>query len=531
MKDFIHNVISELKNNSETSDNSLVKMVIEAVNSSIDKKYSNETVYNQLKEGLTNINEHLKIDSINTILSQFSKKENTTDSAIYDMSKMGNLSEKLDLIRESNAYSDPMISSKVDQYTQIVESGEAEFRIYPSFISDFTQYSHEYSVKKAVSELSECLANNANDFEVLYNIFEMSGINEKTYGHISADLKKMLVTETYSADIIDIKYGHSGLPIVKGLINNLKILEASQADTFTLGGGDGNTRVTDTIAPSVRMKNGSVVSYIDNRFIRISESVNTIKGDTVHIKDNGFTISTVNPESLKRIKPEFYAMSEAFAKLGFKQEGLILETSAVRNLKIGLAFNETDTLDLYLNDVKSDDINSINLTEALSMETVEVKTMVRTIFENLDYILNLKFIKNISNDNTLSESTVFELNGNYFLCKKTDSANRNWNKVDEHEMYTYFKESYNYDVSAIFKEAINETIEVKRAVEQRKVLILENIAKLESSIEEINEAMKSKSLQEGALSKLEKIKDQIGSNVSSLKEEYIELDLSKKEIA
>jgi hypothetical protein len=163
------------------------------------------------------------------------------------------------------------------------------------------------------------------------------------------------------------------------------------------------------------------------------------------------------------------------------------------------------------------------------MESVEIKGYVKTIFENLDYILNLKFIKNIANDVTLSESTVFELNGNYFLCKKPDTANRDWNKVNEHEMYTYFKESYNYDISSIFKEAINETIETKRAIEERKALILENIAKLDSSVAEIDEAMKAESLQDGALPKLEKIKEQIGSNVASLKEEFIELDLSKKE--
>jgi hypothetical protein len=529
MKDFIHNVITELKSDATTSENALVNMVIESVNNSINKKDSYDTVYTQLKEGLININEHLKIDSISTIISQFSKNENTTESAISAMMKQGNLSEKLASIKESNAYSDPMILAKVDQYTQVLESGQPEFKIYPSFITDFTAHAHEESVQTAITELTNYLAENANNLEVLFNIDAMGGMNERTYGHISKDLKEMLVAESYSADIIDIKYGRSELPLVKGLISNLRVLEASQTDSFTLGGGDGNTSVSNTIAPSVKMKNGSVVSYIDDKFIRIAESTKTIKGDTVHIKEDGFTISTVDPTAIARIKPEFYAVSEAFARLGFKQDGMILETSAVRNFKIGLAFNADDKLDLFVNDSQVESIESINLTESLSMESVEVKEYVKTIFENLDYILNLKFIKNISNDVTLSESTVFELNGNYFLCKKPDSANRDWNKVDEHEMYTYFKESCNYDISSIFKEAINESIETKRAIEERKALILENIAKLDSSVAEIDEAMKADTLQEGALPKLEKIKEQIGSNIASLKEEYIELDLSKKE--
>ena len=271
----------------------------------------------------------------------------------------------------------------------------------------------------------------------------------------------------------------------------------------------------------------AIISYIDNRFMRISESTEEIEGDTVHIKEEGFTISTVNPDTVLKENKEFYSLCESFARLGFKQEGNMVTSSLIRNFKLGFSFNESNDLDIYLNDSKIDSIDSINVTEALAMETNEIKHYVNNLLENTKHLLNLKFIKNISNDQSLTESTVFELNGNYFLCKKVNSADREWSKVNEHDMFTYFKENYNYDISSIYSDAINETAEKIKAIEKRKGTILENVSKLEGAVSEISTALESPKLQKGAIPKLEKLKESIESNISSLKEEYIELDLAK----
>lgn len=528
MKDFIHNVLTELKSNPTTSGNSLVSMVIESVDKSINNKESDTVIYNELKKGLTGINEHLKMDAITGLLSQFEKTETTTDSTINEMHKAGKLAERLTAIKESNAYSNPVIVGKVDKFIELLENN-IEFTLYPDFVGEFSSHLDEAEVKAEVEGISTYLAENAKPLEVMFSLVQMTGINERTYSTIAEELKEMLINEAYSADTINIKFGDSGLPLINNLVNNLRILESSSDDSFTLGGGDGNTAISSTMAPSIKTKSGSVVSFIDDRFIRISESTKSIKGDTVHIKEDGFIIATADAEQIKRTQPNFYNVCEAFARLGFKQEGSVLESTLIRNFKIKLAMNESEDLDLYLNESKVESVDSINITEALAMEAPLVKGYVKSILENLDLILNLNFIKNVSNHVTLSESSVFELNGNYFLCKKPDAANREWNKVDEHEMYTYFKESCNYDISAIFKDAINESVELKRAVASRKTAILENIAKLEGSIAEVDTALTAKSLQDGAIPKLEKVKESLEANIAKFKEEFIQLDLSKEE--
>lgn len=527
MKDFIQKVLTELNENEKINSNSLVKMVVESANKSISNRENTESIYKQIKNDLSKINEHLNDQTIGILLSQFDKNEETTDAIIERMAKMGDLKSEIASIKESTAVSNPVIAASIERFESMLES-TAEFKLYPSFINEFSKYSTEKSVQESVNAISKVLESNAEDLEVLFNIYEMSGIHSALYSGIIGDLKEMLVNESYSADIIDLKFGKTNLPMVKSLVNNLKVLESKRNGEFTLGAGDSNNLIQDVIAPTVSVSEGTIITYIDDRFMKVEESKDKVEGDNVHINEAGFAISTVNPQEVKESHESFYSLCEAFARLGFKQEGNSVVSNSIRNFNLGFAFNESKELEAYVNGTKIDKVEDINLSEALAMESSDVKKMVNTILENSQAILNLKFIKNISNIATLAESTVFELDGNFFLCKKVDSANREWSKVDENEMYIYFKENYNYDISNIYGAAINEAEEKIKDVEARKAIILENVSKLEGAVTEIQEALKSPKLQKGAIPKLEKLKEGIESNISALKEEFIQLDLTKK---
>jgi len=183
-----------------------------------------------------------------------------------------------------------------------------------------------------------------------------------------------------------------------------------------------------------------------------------------------------------------------------------------------------------LNDNKVDGLDSINLSEALVMETPDVRNRVEYVFENLANIVTFEFIKNITNDRLISEATVFELSGNYVVCDKPNSAERVWNKVDEHQMFDFFNEKFQYDISPIFKSKIDESITAKRRVEAAKSAILENVAKLEGSVKKLNETIKSKDVDPSQVAELEKLKSNIQESISRLKEDYINVDLSKADI-
>jgi hypothetical protein len=534
MKDFVNGVLHELQTNPKISSNKLIGLVVESANKSIQTGERYDVIYEQVKTGLIEINKHVKSSSIKNILEQFKKIEFKPESKLKEFAKIANLSGKLKSIKESNAYSHPMIAHKVNEYSSRINSGTPEFTLYHSFIQDFKQHSIESSVADAIKSVSHVLESNLADFEILNAINLMESYNSSgLYSSIIPDLTNMLLENTYTSDIIGFKYGQTGLPIITSLVNSLKLIESKLDNTFNLGAGDSNTTVRNVIAPAIKSDKNSVLTYLDGKFIRITES-NSLNGSEVEVfvKKGGYSISEIDPNWVKSNKSEFYSFCESFAYLGFKETDLYegIETSKIRGFKLGLSPNQDKNLDLYLNDSKVKNVNSINLTEALALADNRTKAAVKLVFENIKTFFNFEFIKNIKNDITLAESTVFNLGNNYFLCQKPNSAERIWDPVDEAKLYEHFATNFNYDISSIFKTKVNESFKTNEAIEFRKKEILENVEKLESSVKKLDDAINSKEIDVLDISKLEELKESIEGTIESLKLEYVNTDLIKKKI-
>lgn len=531
MKNFVHNVIAELKSDSDLNNNSLVKMVVESTERSILYNNKYENIYTDLRKSLTGVNEHLNNDKIKSFLDQFKKNDETQDSKISDISKRANLASKLNLIKESNAYSNPLIFEKVNRYQANLDKTNEEYKLYPGFISEFEIHAVEESVSKAISEVKSILEQYASDYELMYAISLMESVNTSVYSSIIPELKTMLVEGKYTSDIINLKFGETGLPYVKTLVNNLKVVESKTDKTFTLGAGNADTIIRDVIAPAEKTKNG-LVAFLDNRFIKISENTKADGSETeVHVNE-GVSISTLNPSWVSENHPELYNIAEAFAVLGFKESELNegVESRTVRNFAISLTPNLKGDFDVLINGSNVGDAKSVNLTEALAMESTETRKRVELIFENLSKIYTLGFIKNVSNVRTLSEATVFELSNNYVICDKKNAAERDWLKVDEMQMFNFFNDKFQYDISPIFGTQINESIETSKKIEESKKSIQADINKLETSIVKLDEAINAKGVGADDVAKLEEIKESIEQSISKLKEEYIKYDLTKKSI-
>ena len=56
------------------------------------------------------------------------------------------------------------------------------------------------------------------------------------------------------------------------LVNSLKIIDSKDSGAFTLGQGNTDTIISNLIAPAIKSKDGSLITYADDRFMRISES-------------------------------------------------------------------------------------------------------------------------------------------------------------------------------------------------------------------------------------------------------------------
>jgi hypothetical protein len=531
MKDFINSVLTELKSNPETRNNSLVKLVVESADKSISHGDSIETIYEGVKAGLIDINKHVESKSVKSVLDQFKKMEYKPESKLKHFAKMANLSGKLKAIKESHAYSNPIISHKVNQYEMKLKGGIPEFQLYPAFINDFNQHSIEESVNKAVIEVSNTVDSNIDKFEILNVIESMKGMNSEVYSSVIEGLTEMLVNNTYTSDIINLKFGKLGLSNVNNLVHTLKIHEDRKNGTFTLGAGNGLTSVRNEICPAIKSARKSVLTFIDGRFIRITES-NKLNGseDEVHVKGGGFSVSTIKPNWVSNKFPDFYKLCESYAKLGFKSFDGGVESTVSPKFKVEFRLNESRNLDLYVNENKVDSSNQANLTATLFGLGQDIQESVKTVILNSNSLLNLEFIKTVTNETTMSESTVYQLGGNYFLCKKPNAAERIWESVDANTLYEHFATNFKYDISPIVGDKINESIILNNQVQDRKEEILKNISKLEESIAKLNDTIHSKDTDSHRISDLEELKESIENSIEKLKEEYVNVDLIRKSV-
>lgn len=530
MKGFVDKILTELKTNSTLKSDPLLKILTESIDKSISLGETTPSIYENLKGGLTSINARIKSKQLTALLEQFTKIETTPESKTVEISKKANIYEKLNVIKESKSGTNPIIKSQVEVFESYLNNGTPDFALCNGFIQFFSNHNYDSAIKKQVEEVQKYINENQSEILFLNTIYTMDTMPNQQYSSVSADLKNMLIKESYTSDILKIKYGTT-IPMINQLVNDLRLIESQTASYFTLGEGDSFTNITNLITPATKAKDGMIV-YMDNRFVSIRESKGLTGKETKVYIDGSFKIAEVDPNYVKEKFPRFYSVAESFANLGFAKnvDGTSVDSSAIRNFNISFKTNEERELDLYLNESKISNLEEINLMEALSLESNEVKNRVITLFENSNNLFNFDFIKELTNDRTLNEAFVLKLNEEFYICEKLNSAERDWKKVDEYELYEFCMTNFNYDISSIFKTKIDETIDSYKKIEARKNAISVDITKLEETMEKLQKAISSPDLDSEATKKLTGIRESIESAITALKNDYVGLDLFKKEI-
>lgn len=531
MRNFVNNVIVELNNDKELKENSLVQLVTESVSGSLANGENPKKIYDKLKTSILQINENSNNAKLEKIVKKFEENENTADAKLARLAQVGNLYEKLNVIKESTAYSNPLISQKVDSYINAINSGILEFTLYPSFTQEFESHIIEKEVESAINDIYQTIEENKKEFEVLFSINQMNSIpGSSTYESVCNYLKECLITGKYSSDSINMKFKELNFPIVSSLVENLKTIESEKSGVFSLGKGSVETKIDNVIAPATRSANEGIILYHDDKFISISESSELTGNESkVNVNGGGFIISTLNPDYIKENYSNFYSVCEAYARLGFRssEENSGVESSVIKNFKMGFEINEENNLNLLINGDVVDNAENVNLSEALVMESNEINSLTKTMLNNLDSLSNFEFIKRASSSKFLKECTVFKLKDNYFLCENVNLSERNWKKVSSLELYEYFLGNYKYDIKNTFGTELTKEYRKRLKTEKKKFKVQENISKLEASVARLDEALSHKRLDTSKISKLEKIKESLIDQINTFKEKYISLSVNE----
>lgn len=510
MNGLIQELTNELKNNSSISSSIAAKVVLESINNSLMLGVSPDQILENSLETLEQFANEMVNENLKEVVANFKKLAEKPTASLQNMAKAAGLKMKLQAVKESEIYSDPIFKHTLAKLEQAVNSAP-EYRVLGFVYEGLSKFSYDKKVSEVLESIATYFNENRIKIEVMNSIFEMRLVGPAMYGQACSLLEESLLEGIETADGLKMKLRtHSNLPIVSRLINTVSMLEAKETGSFNIGIGNGDAVVKPIIAPFYKVTESEAIVFVDNKFIKVSENEDP---------------SQITVEEAQEF-PEFFEICEAFNFLGFKESnsGIIAKG---RNLSVEFGLNENGTLNLRLNDSKVDDLSSIRLNELFVMESLDSRAAFSKIFNNLDFIVNVEFGKTIVNERLGRNSIVLNLGEDLYVFEKLGET-RVVKKMKGLTFHNYVLENFKYDVSELYSIQLEERDSRIKQLDSEKSAIETNLEKLEKTISQINEALTDKSMSAEYQEKLNELKMSIEKNINALKNQYILIDQSKK---
>jgi len=510
MNSLIQELTLELKSNPNVKDSVAVKVVLESINNSTLLGVPSEEILENSLVTLSELATATLNENLKEVVAKFRKLGEKPTQRLQNMAKEAGLSLKVKALKESKLYKDPTFKYTISLIEQKL-AALPEFRVIGTVLESLGKYSYNKNVMSTLTELTEYVNENRAKLEVINAIFEMRQTGAVLYRESIIELENCLLENTFSADVIKMKLrGKPSMPTVTRLINTLSMVEAKDQGKFNIGVGNGDAKVKSIIAPFYKISESAAIVYVDNKFIKLQEDQDP---------------SQVTAEEVAEY-PDFFEVCEAFAALNFQEK----ETEIVSNgrgLKVSFAINESGNLYLKINGSIVEDLSKVELSEIFLMEQIETRSKLTTLFRGLDMIVNLEFAKKLVNERLNADSIVFTMGETLYVFEKY-ANNRIIKKMEGLAFHNYVMENFNYDVSELYAIELEEREKNLRKIDEEKKLVEKDLAKLENSITQLEEALKDSSLSAEYQTQLGDLKVSIEKNVNSLRNHYISLDQSKK---
>jgi hypothetical protein len=512
MNSLIQELTSELKSNPSISNSVIIKMVLESINNSVLLGVPSDQILENALANLSGMAEATLNENLKEVVAKFMKLAEKPTKRLQDMAKEAGLSLKVKALKESSLYKDPSFKYSISVLEQKL-SVTPEFRVIGMLIESLSGFAYDPLVESTITELTDYVNENRSKLEVINAIFEMRQTGAILYREVIAELETCLLEGTYTADSIKMKLrGKPVMPIITRLINSLSMVEAKAQGKFSIGIGNGDAKVKSVIAPFYKISESVAVVFVDNKFVKLSEDEAPVQVTAADVAEY----------------PEFVEVCETFASLNFKERESEIFAKG-RNLEIAFAVNEEGSLALKINGNTIEDLKSIELSEIFLMEQMETRATLTKLFNNLDMIVNLEFAKKIVNERLDADSIVFTIGEALYVFEKY-AHTRIVKKMQGLDFHNYVMEKFNYDVSEMYAIELEEREKFVRQIEEDKKSVEVDLSKLEQTIAQLDEALSDPGLSEEYHNQLSDLKVAIEKNVNSLKNHYIELELSKKKV-
>ena len=510
MNGLIQELTNELKNNKSVNSSIAAKVVLESINNSLLLGVASEQILENSLSTLEQFATELVNENLKEVVSKFRKMAEKPTQRLQNMAKEAGLKIKLQAVKESEVYADPVCKHSVARLEEALNS-MPEYRALNFFFESLRSFAYDKTVANVLESLTQYVNQNRIQLEVLNSIHEMRLASSVLYKDPCALLEEALLEGVMTADGLRMKLRtFSKMPVVNRLINTVSMLEAKESGSFNLGVGNGESQIHPVIAPFFKVSDSDALVYLDNKYVKVSENEDP---------------SQVSSEIVEEF-PDFFEVCEAFRALNFRNTGSEIVATG-RNLTVAFGINENGTLNLKLNNQVVEKLDQVKFSEIFLMEGLETRNALTKIFDNLDLIVNVEFGKSLLNERLGRDSIVLNLGENIFVFEKLGDS-RILKKMKDLTFHSYVMENFKYDISELYSIQLEERDARVKELDSEKTVIERNLEKLEKSISQIEEALKDRAISSEYQDKLNELKMSIEKNVNALKNQYILIDQSKK---
>ena len=526
MDKFIGKISEIINNNTELKNSIVLRSVLENIDyksGSVD----NLTLLNLIKEGLTDVNMYLNNNDITSIISSVNSKINETvktdiNGFIKRSSNEFDIVSLAESIKSSpEVNNNPKLSSYLSQFVVECKGNKYPSYLYLNpFASTLSMYNEYSVVKESIEKVNSYIKENTEKLVVLDTITYLESLGSNGLHNASVNTLKQCVFESqYNPDIIALKLGDtSKLGSISNMLDSLRSLRHEKAPQFDLGNGRNGTEVYNFVGPV--LKEGKAVTfYVAGSFIHVSPDSLDESMISKTISSEEIKLYEMNDLFLFNTNRDFYNTVKAYEALGFSltKNGV---SAKLNKTQVDFKMNEANGLDLYVNSNLVTDANSAKANDTFIFENKETKMCLFNIFENLDSIYNMNFVKFILNEGKSAASMIVNLQDDYFVYDYLSEGKVDIYKLDAYKLYEFVLNKYGYDVSPLYKFQINNTLSKATELNEKKDSIMNAITKLEESIKKIDETL-SAGIKSEDSKLLSELKSNITGEIDKLKSTYV----------
>ena len=468
---------------------------------------------------------------LNEALEEMSKFDKSAASFVKSnrVENLGILESILSLSKKG-IYEHSDFKILCEKYVNVLKNKNVpEYLMIEGFISDFSNFNWDNSVKTTVNSIIESYNDLRTEIEVSKALYQITNSgNSDFYSPVKESISKWLVSESKSIPALSKELGvWSFNPVVRNLINNLAVLE-SNSSKLNIPTVNGNSDIKKIYSP-VLVEGGKTTFSIGNTLFEGSE----------------FGVRKLSNRDIANMDKDFLGLLEAFysEKVKAGDNGISVY---VGDTKISI-IEENEETKIYIDKdlANFSDYNqlakliSFRISKGLGVNESKVIYDVIRLYENFGKIVELDFAKTITSKVYEGASvSLIKWNGKMYLQRVNEAMRENsLFEVNGSQAANIVKDFLKYDISEGLTEFLDGEKRIKSVMINDRKKVIDNISIVEGEMKKIEALVATNPLYKGskqlseAYSLLEKELQVLKSKWSTINSELDSLENNPIEIS